>query len=772
MTEHNKEPPVSTEPIPTGAANELQSLGNTPIGAEEAQSAANAQQNLSYVDQNWGMAGKFGAGLGSGLTLGLGPGMAVRAGLMDPGHLQAAQASPLYTLGDITGAVAPAVMSGGESLAGRGLQMTPAGLMNRAGSLSERLATGVLGEAPGLMGSMASAPLRMAARGATEGALINMGHTIGDSLVTNSPLGAEAIAASGMDGALFGGLIGGTLGSVGAIGSKAVESMGDMTKSVIGKNSRALGLVGRSLGYDADEVALAEKQPGGTKGLFKAAGDILDEGGSSVGDSAAGKLKGVRNAIQKTEAVRNDVVQTLSTQAPTSVPSIERIQARLNAEVVLPRVGTVNEAKAAEFVDSAMKDLRKVKPDWDGFIQSRDQLAAGVDSAKPMNRLLADTNTLKAEVLNAVDSEIRTSMESSGVEGASERYGAATQRIKLAQGLEANLGKKAANALMSTEPNITNRDLMWGATGAALGHPVSAVSYLAGKGIGRQISARMEPWVAQMAYNQSIGAKASQATMDVKSKIGSTIRNFFKNTVKSPTKAVQTKHAEDAGRTNGTREQYEAAASRVEQLLSNNHQDKVRRYTESLQSAGYPELAGALMGVNQRAVQYAAWNMPPRQATKALSSLRPQPMSKVQTLPEMKFIRQVEGIGLGKKGPLSLLDDLESGKISKDSVQAMKYVYPELHNELVSEATTQIYEMKVAGEYLPMDKISSLGVLLDAPIDRVLEADYVGAVQASLNAPPAQDSQGGSGQQPQDVSMTQGMQNTGLLTPLQTLQVG
>ncbi len=808
-------------------AEQYSGLGAKAIGQAEAEQGVKASKDLSYVDQNWGTAGTLGMGALSGLTLGMGPGALAAGGYLDPGHLEAAQTSPWYTAGDVAGTIAPAMASGGI------MGLTPAGLMTSAGSLSERVAGGLFAES-GLTGRMGSMPLKMAARGATEGALINMGHAIGDNLIQNKPLAAEAIASAGLDGALFGGLIGGTLGTVGAIGSRAVEGMGSLGKGVLG-GSRGHGLILGELGMDAEA---AGSRAGGVKGTLREAGEILEKGGSSIGDSTTGKLAGVKKALAADVAVREEAINELAAQAPTMQPNIERLQKRVHTDVLLARVGTPTEARAAKAVadweaeffnksqekftakvpSEALPDTppeyaleykrgsakvgskpgeyvpKEVAPaikgetlpgyentygftehtahDWKSLVAARDHLAESIKGTSH-NPLLADTNTIRREILNALDSEIVSSMEGAGkllpdLKGVAEKYIASTQSIKLAQELEANLGAKASKAIMSSGPSVTGRDLAWALTGSSLGHPAAAISFLAGKGIGRQLQGRLEPWMAQMAYNNSFGAKAASATQSMQNKIGESLKAYFKAATKAPSKAAMVSKSEGpkssaAAKSKSDRKSFEEMATRAEQLLSANHQDKVKRYIESMNAAGYTQLAEAMMAVNQRAVQYLTWTTPPRQATKAINSLRKMPVSKVPTLEEYRHKRQTEGI---MRGPLGLLEDLKDGKVSRDQVNAVAFVYPESVNFIAETFAQEVVAMKERGDFMPMDKITNLGVALNAPIDRTLEGDYVAAVQTALNAPPA-DKPEESHEAQSGVKI--GQTGQALMTPLQTI---
>lgn len=795
--------------------------GGKVISPEAAQQAAQAQAELSYVDQNWGNAGKFGLGVASGLTLGLGPGLAAQAGIMDPNLIQAAQVGGAYTLGDVAGTLAPALLTGGEAVGartaiGRALAATPAGAMTGLGTLSERLAAGLVGETSGLLGRLGKSALSQAARGATEGALINLGHTVGENLIQNKPLSAEALAAAGLDGALFGGLIGGTMGTVGALSGHAIDGVASFGKSVVGRGARANGVVAKSLGMSADAVETAGEGLGST---IKSYNEVLGKGGSRIGESDIKKLAATRKAKDLYGATRSEVIADLTKNAPTAVPDAERVIARLNAEIAAPMVGTPTEDAVLKAVSKAQERIQAIQPrgsiqevnvpapkpleleawmkensiqgpqsymnkelqktikeqlktqykaylnetaakgysipgmsyegaptTWQKWIQSRDLLAKELQG--PMSDF---ERSIRKETLRIVDSEIGQAMQGvgklPGLEGVAEKFAAASFGQRMAEELEGHLGKKSAQAILSSEPAVTARDLGTFAGMAAIGHPVAGMGWLAAKGIGRNLQRKMEPAIAQMAYDSSIGAKAQGATLDAKTKINSSVRNFFKNATKGPSKAVYTKDAGDkAEKSRGyDRKAYEDAAARTEQLLSSNHQDKVRRYAKELERNGYGEFALQLMAVNQRAVQYLQWNLPARQGAKGMTSLRKQPASAVPTLQEYKFLR----IKKGATDPFSILDDMEKGNLSRDAVQAVKYIYPELHAEIVQSAAQQIYEMKAEGKFMPMDKIVSLGVALDAQVDSVLTPDFVNSVQMALATPPPSDQpppqQGGGG---------------------------
>lgn len=771
--------------------------GGKVLTPEHAQELNQAENDINYVNQNWGSAGKFAAGVGSGITLGLGPGLASAAGLVDPNHIQAAQAgSGLYQAGDVAGTLLPALLSGGGSLEGRSavaaaFRAAPAGLLDVAGSGTERLLGGLLGESAGVLGRAGSTAARMAARGATEGALVNLGHTIGDGLVTNHPLSAESLAASGIDGALFGGLIGGTLGTVGSLGSSAVEAASSGLGKVAG--NKGLGVVARRLGMEASDVAEATQAPTGLKGALEGYGGVLEKSGTGakIGSSEAKLMEGAAAGKAAYTAERNAVIQELSDSAKDAVPSLDRVMARMDTDIIAPRLGSAQEVRVMSQVAKIKEELSAIEPrtygvsvtpngvpgepiklesspnagTWDKWIQSRDQLAKSVEG-KASNPLTADAAQVRREVLNIMNSEIDSAIskaaERPGLEGLSQKYASATTGELMADKLGQLLGKKNAASVLSHEPSITPHDVTRAGLTAAFGHPVLGLGFMATKALGKKLMNRMEPAIAQMAYDSSIGLKAATATTRVKDTIQSSVKGFFQRTSKAVPKAgYSTNAAPRPSSQKYDRKAYEEAATRTEQLISANHQDKIIRAAQEMSDQGYGSLAESLMDTNARANQYLLWNMPPRQGTKGLGSLRKSPVSKSPTLQEFKFLRIDRAI----KDPLSLLDDMDAGKLSRDAVQAVKYVYPEVHAQIVQAAQQSIYEMKSSGETLPMDKIVSLGMALDAPIDTTLTPEFIGAVQTALTAPAPKEGHPNQGPTASQAASPVNVQ--ALMTPLQ-----
>lgn len=833
--------------------------GNQPISQQQAEDLTKAGQVQRQVDENYGTLGSAAVGALSGLTLGVAPGiMAAPGGIMDQDTLEALQTTGAYTAGDIAGTVVPAFLSGGESLALRGgaaaergllgtaLGLTPAGLLNTAGGAVERFAGRFLPRT----GSIGSKALTMAARGATEGAIINMGHTIGQNLVENKPLAGEALLAAGADGALFGGLIGGATGVVGGIGSAVAEKLPSAAGRVAG--GRSLAPTARALGMSESRLAQAEAE-GGLKSVLQGYRKVMDEEGSGV--TFASRPEAIREAAGRQGRIyslaRESAVKELTEQAPTAVPRLDRVLARAEQEIVTPKIGTIVEGRAAKWFDKFRQELEPIetgvfnrrtvpelppKPQalpeptaaefkkrtevsrkvgrggketsyqwetdtdafkkahakwkadtadalskwekdvekarsawektpmerfgsegpgtWSSWIKTRDALEAKLGSLQGIDQAMAQ------DALRIMDSEIESAIrgaDSAAGTSLADKFLAAQAGVKMAEELEKTVGKKAAQELLAHETTFTPRDLAVFGGMAAIGHPGTAAAWAAAKGLGRRINSKLEPAFAEMAYQNSIGARAAGAEQRAKFKIRESVRKFFRNSTTAVRKGSSVAKAQPKSKSTYSRKDFEEAASRAEQLVSDNHQQKVQRLIAGLEAAGYAELASHIGLTNQRAVQYLMANMPGRRAAADAASLRKPLKVRGLDMDEYQFLRKLNGIS----DPFSVLDKLNSGSMSRDEVRAMKYVYPELHSAIVHETAQQIADMKADGQYLPMDKVAHLGIMLDSPVDSILQPERVNAIQSSFVPP----------EQPKDSSPPQDSQfsTASLQTPIDSL---
>ena len=99
-----------------------------------------------------------------------------------------------------------------------------------------------------------------------------------------------------------------------------------------------------------------------------------------------------------------------------------------------------------------------------------------------------------------------------------------------------------------------------------------------------------------------------------------------------------------------------------------------------------------------------------------------------------KFKKYVQAV----QNPMSVLKDLNGGVLSREGIEAVRYVYPTLYSEMQSK----VYEgLEKAGGQTTYKQRLQLGILMDLPTDLSLEPQSIAGLQSFYRE--AQVSQGG-----------------------------
>ena len=313
----------------------------TLVSDEAADQAALKQYDKSQAEAQFGSAGAFAIGaVNEGAYLGV-PSTALIAGADALGYSKQAeeyrrmfsglQEMGSYEAGGYAG-MAVSMLAGGElGVVGK---MTGMGALGMAGSAAERMAARLLPESAGLLGSIARGSVRMAARGATEAGLIGLTHQLNQNAINNAPLTSQALAAT-MEGALFGGLLGGGMGAAGGLVSKGIEAAGT---AVAGGGERGLARQMKRLGFTADEISVISSREGGLQEFLNKTRQEVGEAGvtwggktSEIAEAAGKKAKSWR-ALERASLAEADALG--------AAPEMTRIRERMVTELAAPYVGT------------------------------------------------------------------------------------------------------------------------------------------------------------------------------------------------------------------------------------------------------------------------------------------------------------------------------------------------------------------------------------------------------------------------------------------------
>jgi hypothetical protein len=160
--------------------------------------------------------------------------------------------------------------------------------------------------------------------------------------------------------------------------------------------------------------------------------------------------------------------------------------------------------------------------------------------------------------------------------------------------------------------------------------------------------------------------------------------------------------------------------------------NRLARTTSAL-SAAAPETALQYAEGIQRGIQFLTSKMPnPRTEVNMLGLEREYKPSSMEMA---KFQRYIQAIEM----PMTLFDELESGTLTREHVEALKAVYPNLYARIQDEAAKMAQEH---GSKLSYSKRVQLGILLDIPTDDSLLGKNIQALQQTFGAEQASQAQG------------------------------
>jgi hypothetical protein len=221
------------------------SAGYRLAGDTEAQ---RYDDELTYGDQD---VRTFAEGAARGATFGLSD-LAFEALGVSKEDLAKRQAvnDTAATIGEVTGVIAPALLTGGSSLLAKGglstaakvATATPAGLVARLGGTAAAAVEGA--EAATALGRAAQAARAAAAAGAIEGGLYGAAKQVNEDFLAD-----EEITASR---ALLGGLLGSATGAAGGALFGGLSSLG--TELYASAKNKAAALLGRAIREDGEAV--------------------------------------------------------------------------------------------------------------------------------------------------------------------------------------------------------------------------------------------------------------------------------------------------------------------------------------------------------------------------------------------------------------------------------------------------------------------------------------------------------------------------------------
>ena len=298
------------------------------------------------------------------------------------------------------------------------------------------------------------------------------------------------------------------------------------------------------------------------------------------------------------------------------------------------------------------------------------------------------------------------------------KWKAANRDYQFTKILEKSTDAKAARANQA----FNLKDLVLGGVGAELFGGAGVTLAAANKFANSDLKRKMV-----------ILAQVEKAAQKAKAKTESAISDFFAKSSK-PSRLLSTglltrtalSNNEGGGKPKDRKVAFTNLQNNVAALAADPL--KLRdRAVKSTHIMGYaaPQTAQAMQATMGRAVQFLARKMPKDARDSHFDTFSPKyEPSSVELSKFERYLQVVEQ-------PLSVLEDLKSGSLTRDHVEALKAVYPNIYNEIRVAALKQ----SQTTDNLTYSKRIQLGILLDIPTDASLSPQFILQMQQNFVPP-------------------------------------
>jgi hypothetical protein len=267
--------------------------------------------------------------------------------------------------------------------------------------------------------------------------------------------------------------------------------------------------------------------------------------------------------------------------------------------------------------------------------------------------------------------------------------------------------------------------------GAVVGGAVGGIpGAIAGGAVGGGISA-----LAQPAERLRALAMLDHLSAKVDSRVTSSVRTFIRRATGGTRRvgravrgaAVRAGHLAD-------RQAFEERLERVQSTTASPEAMQAQLAETTRELDGHaPAVRDAVHSTAIRGIAFLANRAP--QPTGVRGTLLPGLGGRARYLESdrvtwMQYARIVDN-------PLLALDDLENGRLSMESVEALREVYPSLHRAIVREAMSELAARADRGD-ISYGAKTQLSILLGTPTDPTLTPEFIEAFQRTFQIPPNQ----------------------------------
>lgn len=621
--------------------------------------------------------------------------------------------------GEIVGVVGPALLTGGTSLAAKAVSAPARAAMNLGASASKAVAKAL--PKNGLAGKVVSEMIPRAAGLGVEGALYGAGNYISDASLGNADWSAESLISNvGMSG-LLGGGIGAGLGAAKLAAApvmtkiKGFKDVNDLAENFAGlKTVKGVKTADK---FEDGEVAkyLVNDVNGGSFKPFSQE-SMADKAAVALqknGDELDNLLTGI-----EAEAVANGSLPTRKTVLESIEKQLDNLEAqtKVGGEVVPTQKGL-----AAE--------ISKVRDDWRKFFGFDDEFSKLATELAEKPTIIASTEPISIKELNdirkmigskgkfdspteAVAAQINRelypafrSVIDNVAEGVGQKDALKELNRKLFLGIKLEPFMQRASLNAEKSGIINFRDIVAGVAGAAGGPIGTTIAVIRGA---QKVGENSLVKSAQLIY----AVKAAERKLD--KAVSDSVRSFFLNVGKG-VKASTLRLSTDA-------KEYSAFTKKVEEYATNPdaYMNEASKRDVGL-SQQLPTVVASAQSKGMNAMNFLNSKMPKETSVPGMIPRKYIP----STQQRAKFMRYAEIV----EDPKKALAHFQTGTLSKEHVETLQAVYPEMYKKLASTAAEYV---ALHGQKLNYSKKIQLGLLLNIPTDSSLNPSFIRSMQTGF----------------------------------------
>jgi len=641
--------------------------------------------------------------------------------------------------GQALGIIGPAALSGGTSLAAKGAS---AGFRaaTKAGAATEAVTAGVLKKLIKDTGKSKIAKevlrkgLTKGAGSAVEGAAFSLGQLVSENELGEADFNAENVISSIKTGALLGGVAGGIFGAaellVPVVKNNAVQLVNKSIKKTVDPSLNAQQLAGRT---PAQISKIKKMNPF----VYEKTPQMLQK---------VAKVKSIRAFDTNTKLF--NAVREFSDDAGKSISATLKEIDTIVDDAMLPM-----ETRVSENVINKLDELKKTL----GFVDESGQTLRSATAQQGVKKIenaikfwedsLASNQTLSATKLNElkqryqklarwdrkgqlpldeqINREISRSLRQDTLDFADSLGGSLGPKLResledfgLSQEFLASFGKKIDS--QSAKEYLGVRDLLLGGAADAFLAPGTAAAIVGTKKFLQSDFRR----------KLSIFSNIERANNQVQKKIKNSVKNFTLSpkrvapplTTKMLLNHPLAKEKTESGNIRSPKNVTQAFKNLQTNLIDLQDQDALVQ-TSRIQNieTTAPNTHAMATAVLSSAASFLLHKLPKKTVSGALPMLTKDYTPTSQEV--SKFNRYLQAIN----DPTSVLDDLEQGKVSREAIEAIKVVFPNMYQRIQEEVLLQVSENP---DKISYDKRLQLGIVLNIPTDAALNPENIAALQA------------------------------------------